>query len=123
MEIRAVSLHAIELLVAKINETSEIKLNSVIVDNLIWEYAMKTFFGRDDDLPHHRTRTIFYWKNKCDYIPYSKAKKYRHTMQSNTPPSGQALQISRLEEIWRIFSLINFIHDRPERNSLTEQDV
>ena len=60
VEIRAVSLHAIELLVAKINEMNPIKVNSVIVDNLIWDYAMKTFFGKDDELPHHRTRTIFY---------------------------------------------------------------
>jgi len=60
VEIRAVSLHAIELLVAEINKSAEIKINAVIVDNLIWEYAMKTFFQRDDELPHHRTRTIFY---------------------------------------------------------------
>ena len=60
VEIRAVSLHAIELLVDEINKTAKVKINAVIVDNLIWEYAMKTFFHRDGELPHHRTRTIFY---------------------------------------------------------------
>ena len=60
VEIRCVSLHAIELLVIEVNKISDIKVTSVILDNIIWEYAMENFFDSVEVLPHHLTRTVFY---------------------------------------------------------------
>ena len=62
VEIRCVSLHAIELIreaTEKINDTKCANINSVMIDTYLWSYAMK---NQNDcqSLPHHKTRTYFY---------------------------------------------------------------
>lgn len=62
VEIRCVSLHAIELIreaTEKMNDLKCANINSVMIDTYLWSYAMK---NQNDcqSVPHHKTRTYFY---------------------------------------------------------------
>ena len=64
LEIRGVSVHAADLIRNQVkildeeNKFSE-TLNSIVIDTYLWTFAMDNK-NKCQDLPHHKTRTIFY---------------------------------------------------------------
>ena len=64
MEIRGCSIHAVELIVQKLNEAVEhgkeaVALNSVLIDFYLWDFATENF-EQVKEFPEHRTRSIYY---------------------------------------------------------------
>jgi Potential Queuosine, Q, salvage protein family len=58
VEIRALTVHAVELLRARLESKTGLKIFTCLLDNCLWWLSQSEEFGSQS--PHHRTRTIYY---------------------------------------------------------------
>ncbi|KAA3673405.1 uncharacterized protein DEA37_0004417 [Paragonimus westermani] len=68
VEIRAASIHAVQLIVQQVKQRlgelltqpTKIHCNAILVDNYIWNYRRDHAQAIDETIPMHRTRCLFY---------------------------------------------------------------